>query len=167
MSTPPASVAAIAHETHPDPAKLTGTSEKQVDYEPRPQNSISTSERHQEIIRAITSLYSGSASESDMRIYAEDAVYDDPLSYCDNRYKIAGQWYGIPKLFRSSTTLATEVVKVSQQELVFKMRQKYVLQGGIAEKTVDSLVSLALEGSNGLQVVQYHKDMWNEKDYSH
>lgn len=94
-------------------------------------------------------------------------MYDDTLSYCDNRYKIAGQWYGIPKLFRSSTTLATEVVKVSQQELVFKMRQKYVLQGGIAEKTVDSLVSLALEGSNGLQVVQYHKDMWNEKDYSH
>jgi hypothetical protein len=29
-----------------------------------------------------------------MLAYAEEAVYDDPWSYCDARYKIAGQWYG-------------------------------------------------------------------------
>ena len=29
-----------------------------------------------------------------MQVYAAEAIYDDPLSYCDTRYKIAGQWYG-------------------------------------------------------------------------
>lgn len=30
-----------------------------------------------------------------MQVYAENAIYDDPWSYCDTRYKIAGQWYGM------------------------------------------------------------------------
>jgi hypothetical protein len=29
-----------------------------------------------------------------MLVYAKEAIYDDPWSYCDTRYKIAGQWYG-------------------------------------------------------------------------
>jgi hypothetical protein len=32
---------------------------------------------------------------------------------------------------------------------------------------VDSLVSLKLEGSEPDEKVVYHKDMWNENDYSH
>ena len=111
-----------------------------------------------------------------MLVYAADAVYDDPLSYCDDRYKIAGQWYGIPKLFQSSRTLGTEVVQSSGEnekggsakaELVFKLRQEYVFPGGVGRKIVDSLVSLGLGMEEGREVVKYHKDMWNEKDYSH
>lgn len=30
-----------------------------------------------------------------MLVYAKEAVYDDPWSFCDTRYKIAGQWYGM------------------------------------------------------------------------
>jgi len=33
-------------------------------------------------------------------VYAEKAIYDDRCSYCDDQYKIAGQWYGkSPELF--------------------------------------------------------------------
>jgi len=28
-------------------------------------------------------------------VYAKEAVYDDPWSFCDTRFKIAGQWYGL------------------------------------------------------------------------
>lgn len=42
----------------------------------------------------ITRLYSGSASEEDMLVYTKKAIYDDPWSYCEDRYRIAGQWYG-------------------------------------------------------------------------
>lgn len=47
------------------------------------------------MVKSITDLYSGSASEDDMQVYAKEAIYDDPWSYCDTRYKIAGQWYGM------------------------------------------------------------------------
>lgn len=88
-----------AHEPNPDPVALTQNSDPSknassgVDYEPHPPG-ISIPPERQEIVNKITRLYSGSASETDMLVYTEKAIYDDPWSYCDDRYKIAGQWYG-------------------------------------------------------------------------
>lgn len=159
------------YEPNPDPVRLTrddgarrGLVGKDVDYEPRPERSLKISQEHQLIIRRITSLYSGSASEDDMQVYAEKSIYDDPLSYCDTRHKIAGQWYGIPRLFASSKTLKTEVVSDSSKEIVFKMRQQYTPRILHTAMQIDSLISLSLDDTGK---VKYHKDMWNEKDYSH
>ncbi|TVY85907.1 hypothetical protein LAWI1_G007549, partial [Lachnellula willkommii] len=123
----------------------------------------------QKIVDSICALYSGSASEEHMRVYAEKAVYDDPWSFCDDRFKIAGQWYGIPKIMGSSKTLATEIVSSTDKEIVFKLQQEYRPKLMPVGKAVNSLVSLALEreGGAGEEKVVYHKDMWNEKDYSH
>ena len=87
-------------EPRPDPQQLTShkdptkNSSSGVDYEPHPDRSINISGERHGIVKAITNLYSGSASERDMQVYAAEAIYDDPWSYCDTRYKIAGQWYG-------------------------------------------------------------------------
>ncbi|KAE8155162.1 hypothetical protein BDV25DRAFT_135210 [Aspergillus avenaceus] len=151
-------------EPHPDlPRNVNGG----VDYEPHPENSITISPARAAIQKSIISLYSGSASENDMKVYAEQAIYDDPFSYCDTRYKIAGQWFGIPKLFSKSETLATEVTASTEHELVWKQRQKYTFAGIHVSKIADSLVSLKLEGQEPSEKVVYHKDMWNSKDYSH
>ena len=64
----------------------------------------------------------------------------------------------------SSKTLATEIVSSTDTELVFKMKQEYTPRVLHFSKPVNSLVSLNLDG-NGK--VKYHKDMWNDKDYSH
>ena len=89
------------YEIRPDPQALTHNNDDpsqnsvtDVDYEPHPEKSLKVSPEHEKIVKAITSLYSGSANEEDMQVYAEKAIYDDPWSYCDTRYKIAGQWYG-------------------------------------------------------------------------
>jgi hypothetical protein len=88
------------YEPHPDPIALTQNPDPSqntssgVDYEPHPENSIKLSSEREKIVQAICNLYSGSASKEDMLVYAEEAIYDDPWSYCDTRYKIAGQWYG-------------------------------------------------------------------------
>ncbi|KAK4934246.1 hypothetical protein LTR28_010767, partial [Elasticomyces elasticus] len=88
------------YEIRPDPKALTSNSDTAqnsssgVDYEPHPEKSIKLEPERQKIVDSICRLYSGSASEEDMQVYAEKSIYDDPLSYCDTRYKIAGQWYG-------------------------------------------------------------------------
>lgn len=154
--------------------------------EPHPTNSLPISPVRSEIIKRITSLYSGSASPTDILVYARDSVYDDPWSYCDTRYKIAGQWWGIPMLFASSKTTATEVVESTPRTLVFKMRQEYTPKVLSWTKGVNSLISLTLEPDPDqvsekelqgqvvgegvrkeawMETVKYHKDMWNEKDY--
>lgn len=55
----------------------------------------------------------------------------------------------------------------TDDELVWKQRQRYTFAGIRVPKTADSLVSLKLEGSEPGEKVVYHKDTWNEKDYSH
>ena len=65
----------------------------------------------------------------------------------------------------SSKTLATEIVSNSHTELVFKLRQEYTPRLVHFSKQVNRLVSLTFD-ENG-DKVKYHKDMWNEKDYSH
>lgn len=77
--------------SHPEPAQNSSTG---VDYEPHPENSLPVSPERKAIVESICHLYSGSGSEGDMRVYAAKAVYDDPWSYCNTRFKIAGQWYG-------------------------------------------------------------------------
>ncbi|RAK87298.1 hypothetical protein BO79DRAFT_269059 [Aspergillus costaricaensis CBS 115574] len=151
-------------EPHPD---LPHNSAHEVDYTPHPENSVPLPPSRQSIQDHIIALYCGSASAEDMSVYAEQAVYDDPFSYCDTRYKIAGQWYGIPKLFSKSENLGTEVVLNTDDEMVWKQRQRYTFRGIGASRTEDSLVSLRLQGGEDGERVVYHKDMWSEKDYDH
>jgi hypothetical protein len=89
------------YEIRPDPQALTANKEDPsqnsstgVDYEPHPEKSIKLEPAREKIVQSICDLYSGSASEDDMQVYAKEAIYDDPWSYCDTRYKIAGQWWG-------------------------------------------------------------------------
>ncbi|KAI0173551.1 hypothetical protein GGR52DRAFT_391202 [Hypoxylon sp. FL1284] len=151
-------------EPHPDrPRNVTGD----VDYTPDPSKSVSISPSRKEIQQKILNLYCGSASEEDMKVYAEKAIYDDPFSYCDTRYKIAGQWFGLPKMFSRLESLGTEVTSSGPHELVWKQKHKYTFAGISTSKTIDSFVSLKLEGKEPDEKVVYHKDMWDEKDYSH
>lgn len=177
------------YEERPDVQKLTGG-----DYEPHPERSIKLEPERQKIVDAITSLYSSSCAdraqgEKDMMVYAEKAIYDDPWSYCDTRYKIAGQWYGaysspcpdgptvqetnaltvskgIPKVFSSTRTLATEVVSstTNPNEIIYKQKQEYTPRLLNKPFPKNSLITLTLDENNK---VKYHKDQWNEKDYSH
>lgn len=71
---------------------------------------------------------------------------------------------GIPKVMASSKTLATEIVSSTDTELIFKMKQEYTPRVVRFTKPVNSLVSLTLDEAGK---VKYHKDMWNDKDYSH
>ncbi|KAH6684771.1 hypothetical protein B0J14DRAFT_612638 [Halenospora varia] len=144
-----------ARENEPIPSKTLPLSD--LDYTLNPPNSIPVSTKREEIIRAITGLYSGSANTEDMLVYTEDAIYDDPWSYCEDWYKIAGQWYGIPKIMSTSKTLATEVVSSTDDEPIFKLCREYRPKLLPFSKSVNSLV----------RSVVYRKDMWNKKGYSH
>ncbi|KAK4611785.1 hypothetical protein CLAFUW4_13466 [Fulvia fulva] len=159
------------------------------DYEPHHDKSLQLSADRQHILDSILRLYSGSGTHErdatgaqDMRVYAKKAVYDDIASYCDTRYKIAGQWYGIPAVMKSSVTKAVEVVQSSEADpasntpaaIAFKMKRDWtprLMLGKTFE--VNHFVTLSLEkaaeedGEGPAERIKYHKDQWNEKDYEH
>ena len=161
------------------------------DYEPEPSASIQLSEERQYIVDCILRLYSGSGTNDegstgaqDMRVYAKKAVYDDIASYCDTRFKIAGQWWGIPVVVTKggSETKAIQIVSSTPVanaqgsvpgEIVFKMKRAWTPTGMKKTYDVNHFVTLSLEqaaeedGDGPSERVKYHKDQWNEKDYSH
>lgn len=71
---------------------------------------------------------------------------------------------GIPKIMASSKTLATEIVSNTDTQLAFKMKQEYTPRVLHFSKPVNSLVTLTFDEQGK---VKYHKDQWNQKDYSH
>lgn len=46
-----------------------------------------------------------------------------PLTLMTDRYKMAGQWYGLPKLFPKSENLGYEIVKNDDTLIQFKNKQ--------------------------------------------
>lgn len=71
---------------------------------------------------------------------------------------------GIPKIMAKTRTIKTEVVSSKDDEIIFKLQQEYTPKPMPIAKKVNSLVTLTLDKEGK---VRYHKDMWNEKDYSH
>lgn len=63
-----------------------------------------------------------------------------------------------------SQTTKTQVVSNGEHEIIFKLQQEYRPKLVPVGKKVNSLVTLSLDDAGK---VKYHKDMWNEKDYSH
>ena len=68
-------------------------------------------------------------------------------------------------IMASSKTLKRQIVSATPHEIIFKLQQEYTLKGiHSASTVVNSLVSLKFDDKGK---IKYHKDMWNEKDYSH
>lgn len=63
-----------------------------------------------------------------------------------------------------SQSLKTENVESESDRIVFKLQQEYTPKVLHTGKAVNSLITLSLDDNDK---VKYHKDMWNEKDYSH
>ena len=67
-------------------------------------------------------------------------------------------------IMSSSKSLATEILESQPDRIIFKLRQEYTPKALHFSKPVNSLITLTM---NEEGKVVYHKDMWNEKDYSH
>lgn len=110
-------------------------------------------------------------------------MYDDQFVYANDRYKMAGQWFGLPKLFPKSENLGYEIVKNDDTLIQFKNKQVGLQQSMIPlddgsgehtltkqrwsfhlipkQATINALVSIVLDpatkDSEFIQIL-YHKD---------
>ena len=147
--------------------RQTSTSE---DYTPKPSQSIKLSPERQALLDDIIALYSCEPTIKRVERYTSDCVYDDQFVYANDRYKMAGQWFALPKLFNASKNESYEVVKNDRDLIQFKNKQSWTFKLIPKTATINALVSLSLDpdtvDSNFIQV-KYHKDQANDKDYSH
>ncbi|MCJ1353346.1 MAG: hypothetical protein MMC33_003331 [Icmadophila ericetorum] len=140
------------------------------DYTPIPANSIKLSPARQALMDDIIALYSCEPTIERVKRYTPDCVYDDQFVYANDRYKMAGQWFALPKLFRESKNEGYEVVVNDKDLIQFKNEQTWTFRLIPKSTTINALVSLSLDPattSSDFIQVKYHKDQANDKDYSH
>lgn len=140
------------------------------DMEPNPSKSIQLPPNRQKLIDDVIALYSCQPTVERVARYAPACVYDDQFVYANDRYKMAGQWFGLPKLFPASENLGYEIVKNDDTLIQFKNKQRWSFHLIPKKATINALVSIVLDPAtkdSDFPLILYHKDQANEKDYSH
>lgn len=90
------------------------------DMKPNPSQSLPLSSARQALVDDIIALYSCEPTIKRVERYTPDCVYDDQFVYANDRYKMAGQWFALPKLFKESRNEGYEVIKNEDNcELLF------------------------------------------------
>ncbi|RYP07659.1 hypothetical protein DL765_009076 [Monosporascus sp. GIB2] len=131
-------------EPHPErPRNVAG----QVDYVPHPEKSIPISPSRKAIQQSITNLYCGSALEKTWLYRRAMVRHSDTV--------------------RQIRDLSNGGHIVHAGRACVEAAAAVHISGIHASETADSLISLKLEDREPNEKVVYHKDMWNEKDYSH
>lgn len=140
------------------------------DWKPDPSKSLPLNPARQALVDDILALYSCEPTIRRVERYTPDCVYDDQFVYANDRYKMAGQWFALPKLFNGSKNEGYEIVKNEPHLIQFKNEQSWTFKIIPKTATINALVSLSLEPESADSEfirVKYHKDQANDKDYSH
>ncbi|KAM4056790.1 FAD dependent oxidoreductase [Hirsutella rhossiliensis] len=140
------------------------------DYKPDPSRSLKLSPQRQALVDDIIALYSCQPTIERVKRYTPDCVYDDQFGYANDRYKTAGQWFALPKLFKASKNMGYEITKDGKDLIQFKNEQEWTFRLIPKSATLNTLVSLSLDPATidkDFIQVKYHKEQANEKDYSH
>lgn len=93
------------------------------DWHPDPSKSLPLSPARQALIDDIIALYSCQPTVERVKRYTPDCVYDDQFVYANDRWKMAGQWFALPKLFSKSVNEGYEIVKNDRELIQFKNEQ--------------------------------------------
>lgn len=93
------------------------------DYHPDQSRSIPLPPNRQALLDDVIALYSMEPTRRRVERYSPDCVYDDQFVYANDRYKMAGQWFALPKLFKASKNEGYEVVVNEPGLIQFKNEQ--------------------------------------------
>ncbi|OWO98476.1 hypothetical protein B2J93_2211 [Marssonina coronariae] len=140
------------------------------DWHPDPSKSLPLDKARQALIDDIIALYSCEPTIERVKRYTPDCVYDDQFVYANDRYKMAGQWFALPKLFKASRNEGYQIVRSDDEVIQFKNEQSWTFKIIPKTATINALVTLSLDPEtvhSDFIRVKYHKDQANDKDYSH
>lgn len=90
------------------------------DYKPDPSKSLPLSTARQSLLDDIIALYEMKPTVDRVKRYTPDCVYNDQFVYANDRYKMAGQWFALPKLFAGAKSHGYEVVTNDRDLIQFK-----------------------------------------------
>lgn len=93
------------------------------DYKPDPLKSRPVSPQRQALIDDIIALYEMKPTVARIKRYTPDCVYNDQFVYANDRYKMAAQWFALPKLFAGAKSHGHQVVTNDRDLIQFRHQE--------------------------------------------
>ncbi|GAQ86135.1 hypothetical protein KFL_002720090 [Klebsormidium nitens] len=120
-----------------------------------------------EIVPHVMNLYQSVATESDYKIYAPNAEFEDPLMHAIGLKQVQSAFQAMPKTFSMAQALKSDVIKdldaPSSGEIHIDLVMKYKMRPVGPTFEMPSLVRLVVQDG---QVVR-HEDLWHHKPLTH
>lgn len=117
-----------------------------------------------QIVEDVLNLFSSQPSLGIFhRSWRQDATFEDPLSKCLGYKQYGPQWYGMPKAFPTSRTLAYKVVSSTSdpRQIVYEQTQEYTIRFIGTKKVMHSTVVIDLDENDKITKLE---DKWNGQD---
>ncbi|KAF8599909.1 hypothetical protein BDV93DRAFT_448608 [Ceratobasidium sp. AG-I] len=117
-----------------------------------------------QIVEDVLNLFSSQPSlDIFHRTWRKDAVFEDPISKCFGYGEYGAQWYGMPKAFPSSRTLAYKVVSstMDPRRIVYEQTQEYTIRFIGTKKIMNSTVVIDLDENDKIVKLE---DKWSGQD---
>ncbi|KAI0471020.1 hypothetical protein GGR56DRAFT_678298 [Xylariaceae sp. FL0804] len=139
------------------------------DYAPDPSKSFPLSPQRQALVDDVVALYEMKPTVERVKRYTPDCVYNDQFVYANDRYKMAGQWFALPKLFKGAKSHGVQVVTNDRDLIQFRHQEEWTFKVIPKTAVVNAIVSLSLDPDSidtDFIRIKFHKDQANDKDYS-
>ena len=105
-------------------------------------------------------LFAGRPSLKKLKLWAEDAIFSDPITIARGRAQFEPQWYGLQTAFSAIERLSHTVTS-SGNPISLDLQNKYTVKGIGKVQVVSSKVDIYVDSKSGL--IEKVEDKWNGK----
>ncbi|KAI9697145.1 MAG: hypothetical protein M1820_007880 [Bogoriella megaspora] len=109
------------------------------------------------IVGSVLDLFAGRPSLEKLKLWHDDATFEDPITVAKGRKKYEPQWYGLQTAFSEIERLS-HTVKSSGNPISMDLKTRYVVKGINKEQTISSVINIFTSADGKIERVE---DKWN------
>ncbi|KAI9892518.1 MAG: hypothetical protein M1814_001475 [Vezdaea aestivalis] len=109
---------------------------------------------------SVLDLFAGKATLEKLRLWKDDAIFEDPITVAKGRAEFEPQWYGLKTAFSSIQPLK-QLVTSSGNPITLDMKTTYKVKGIGTEHTIESTVLIHVDEAEGK--ITHVQDKWDGK----
>jgi len=121
---------------------------------------ITLSTQQKTLVGSVLDLFAGRPSLPKLRLWADDATFEDPITIATGRKQFEPQWYGLQAAFSEIERLHHEVTDAGNP-IAMDLKTRYVIKGIGKEQTIASKVMIFWDEQSGK--ITKVQDKWDGK----
>jgi len=123
---------------------------------------VTLSQAQQVITASILDFYLGRPTLRKLSLWADTAVFSDPLTTAEGRAQYTPQWYGLQAAFSNIERLGGQITS-DGNPIELDLKTRYTVKGLGSQQTVDSKVRIWTEGEGEDMRVRRVEDRWDDR----